>query len=141
MTRGWREPFESCYKVNLKTDCWLWQRALKGCGYGHKWYDGKYQSAHRISWSIHRGPVPEGLFVLHKCDVMRCVNPAHLFLGTQQDNMDDQRRKGRHLDSTCKYGHPLVEGNLYKFSNGRRQCRICVLRRCAEYSARHQARA
>ena len=141
MTRGWREPFESCYKVDRKTGCWLWMRALKGCGYGHKWYDGKYQSAHRISWSIHRGPVPEGLFVLHKCDVMRCVNPAHLFLGTHQDNMDDQRRKGRRLDSTCKYGHTLVEGNLYKFSNGRRQCRICVLRRCAEYSARHQARA
>ena len=132
MKRGWREPFEDCYIIDRRSGCWLWQRALKGCGYGHKWYEGKCQSAHRISWQIHRGPIPEELFVLHHCDVMHCVNPDHLFLGTHQDNMDDQRKKGRHLQDFCKYGHPLIEENLYKFSNGRRACRACHLRRDAE---------
>lgn len=139
MKRGWREPFEDCYKVD-ESGCWLWMRALKGCGYGHKWHEGKYKSAHRIAWELNRGQIPEGLFVLHRCDVMRCVNPEHLFLGTHQDNMEDQRRKGRHLDAACKYGHPLTEGNLYRFSNGRRSCKTCTLRRGAEYIARHQAR-
>jgi hypothetical protein len=133
--RPWPEPFEDCYRVSKKTGCWLWERAVKGEGYGHKWYDGKLQSAHRISWQIHRGPIPDGLWVLHRCDVMLCVNPDHLFLGTHQDNVDDKHRKGRDLKEFCKYGHPLAAGNLYTFSNGRRCCRTCHIRREREYSA------
>lgn len=136
MKRPWPEPFEDCYSVCKTTGCWLWDRALKGCGYGHKMYQGKLQGAHRISWQIHRGPIPDGLWVLHKCDVMRCVNPDHLFLGTHQDNVDDKHRKGRDLLESCKYGHPLTEGNLYFNSNGRRRCKACTRRRGAEYDAR-----
>ena len=105
MTRGWREPFDQCYAICSTTGCWLWQRALKGCGYGHKYYDGKYQSAHRIAWQLHKGPIPEGMSVLHRCDVMRCVNPEHLFLGTHDDNMADQKQKLRRFKAHCSSGH------------------------------------
>src|SRR6266404_3002515 len=57
--------------------------------------DGQPMSAHRAAWQLYCGQIPEGLLVLHRCDVMACVNPEHLFLGTQQDNMDDMIAKGR----------------------------------------------
>ena len=140
MRKSWAKPFEDCYEPCPVSGCWLWTQALKGDGYGHKHYEGKYQSAHRISWKLNRGPIPDGMFVLHHCDVMRCVNPDHLFLGTHEDNMRDAHEKGRGaFRATCKYGHPLTEGNLYHFSNGRRQCKQCTMRRDSEYRTRKKA--
>ena len=60
--------------------------------------NGKEVRAHRVSWELHRGPIPEGMSVLHKCDNPPCVNPEHLFLGTQKDNAEDCRVKRR---TTC----------------------------------------
>lgn len=80
------------------TGCWLWQGADTGAGYGAMRYMNKRQDAHRVAWQIFRGPIPNGKFVLHRCDVKYCVNPDHLFLGTQQDNMTDMERKGRKQD-------------------------------------------
>jgi hypothetical protein len=68
---------------------------MKG-GYGRKNLGGKITLAHRHAWVLVNGLIPRGLFVLHKCDNPACINTEHLFLGTQDDNMQDMIRKGRH---------------------------------------------
>ena len=76
--------------------CWLWIGATGGVNeYGQFYFKGKIESAHRMAYQFFRGPVPAGAWVLHECDVPRCVNPNHLFLGTHMDNMKDMVCKGR----------------------------------------------
>jgi DNA (cytosine-5)-methyltransferase 1 len=79
-----------------KTDtCWLWKGAVKDTGYGVFWYNQRVERAHRVSWEMHHGPIPEGKCVLHTCDVRICVNPDHLWLGDYSDNNADMADKGR----------------------------------------------
>lgn len=90
-------------KVRKTDGCWLWI----GCGpatgnqrYGQILCGSRKNKrtvmrAHRLSWLIYRGDIPDGLYVCHSCDNGACVKPKHLFLGTQQDNMDDMKKKGR----------------------------------------------
>lgn len=77
------------------TGCRLWCLSCNKKGYGRLRWDHKIQQAHRMSWEAHFGPVPEGLHVLHKCDVPACINPDHLWLGTNADNNADKITKGR----------------------------------------------
>jgi len=77
-----------------KTGCWEWQAGLR-TGYGIIKVEGKSLGAHRLSWMIYNGDMPEGLYVCHKCDNPKCVNPDHLFIGSHSDNMKDAFNKGR----------------------------------------------
>jgi len=77
------------------TPCWVWTASTRGNGYGQFWDGKKCGPAHRASWEIFFGPIPDGQDVLHKCDTRLCVNPEHLFLGTHLDNMQDMVSKGR----------------------------------------------
>jgi hypothetical protein len=77
-------------------ECWPWIGAKDK--YGHIRGDGgETLGAHCASWIIHRGPIPEGQWVLHQCDNPVCVNPAHLFLGAAKENHTDMVKKGRHI--------------------------------------------
>lgn len=75
--------------------CWEWTGAKWRAGYGMLLRDGRLDGAHRVSWAIHFGPIPEGLWVLHHCDNASCVRPDHLFLGSARDNSRDAMAKGR----------------------------------------------
>lgn len=87
-------------KVEKSSGCWEWTGTLEKNGYGRVRTSNPRRQVfvHRASWELAHGPIPEGLFVLHKCDNPKCVNPVHLFLGTQQDNIDDMRQKGRAIN-------------------------------------------
>lgn len=93
-------------KVDKGTECWLWTRAPNSSGYGQFWLKGKMATASRVSWMIANGSIPEGLQCLHKCDNRRCVNPAHLFLGTNADNVADRNKKGRQAKGAS---HPYIK--------------------------------
>lgn len=121
-------------------DCWLWTghiNHLRG-GYGQFTFRGTQQKAHRVAWSSVNGPIPSGMCICHRCDVPACCNPAHLFIGTHDDNRADMLAKGRHAvpDSTkthCWRGHALEGDNLYLRKDPRyrggisRACRACNL--------------
>ena len=96
-----QERFDTKYEVNPSSGCWEWTAFRNAYGYGllkeHPHKNSKILKAHRISYTLHKGVIPEGMFVCHSCDNPSCVNPAHLWLGTPQDNMDDKMRKGRSI--------------------------------------------
>ena len=132
--------------VDKSGNCWMWTAGYnKKTGYGSFSLNGKNIGAHRAAWELTYGKIPDGMDVLHRCDIRRCVRPDHFFLGTQADNNKDRDAKGRsrwHLPEFqthlrrpkefCKRGHALAENSRDNgLQNGKkiRCCEICRLAR------------
>lgn len=111
------------YVDKIPGGCWLWTGPLGGGGYGafgaarsscRSYREIGEVYVHRISWVAHFGPIPEGLWVLHKCDTPLCINPDHLFLGTNKDNSSDRKQKGRNpnrrgeANPACELGEATI---------------------------------
>ena len=118
------------------TGCWLWQgarnRGNQKWSYGVALFGTRTITAHRIAYLLTVcATIPKGYFVCHHCDNPLCVNPEHLFIGTQKDNMKDCVQKnrisrlGRAWQTACVNGHSFTKENTYMRSNGWRDCLKC----------------
>ena len=120
-------------KPNGEDGCWEWTGSRKPSGYGGFALRGQWEAAHRASWKIHRGDIPDGLHVLHRCDNRRCVNPSHLFLGTHEDNMADCVAKGRTVRGERKPSAKLTEDDVRAIRSAYVPWKNGVYRLAAEY--------
>lgn len=101
--------------VQSESGCCLWTGSKDNGGYGTIHYEGKVRKAHRVSLAAVHGDIPKGMCILHKCDNPACVNPDHLFLGTQVDNIRDMVSKGRQRSGgEGRFGHEHPASRLTK---------------------------
>jgi len=118
-------------KVNVRdhNECWNWTGARNDRGRGIMWLDRRNCYAPRIAWMLEHGEwPPDGKSVCHSCDNPSCVNPAHLWIGTAKENMEDSGRKGRTKNSNkthCPKGHPYSGDNVIWRKEGKRRCKAC----------------
>lgn len=131
MKKSDRERFDEKWVPEPNTGCWLWTASSNRQGYGYFSIGRKIRGAHRASWELHRGPIPDGMVLDHLCRVPSCVNPDHLRVVTPRVNTLEnslgsaaQRAKQTH----CKRGHPLSGDNVRMCGPLRRyrQCRLCM---------------
>lgn len=139
-----RQRFDTKYRVDVDTCCWLWTAARMPRGYGiFCLYGNGNFYAHRASWILNRGEIPGGMLVCHRCDRPACVNPEHLFLGTQKDNMQDALQKGRCYIQPrlihCQRGHAMTDENVY-ISKGGRSCGQCQVLKVLRNRAKNPTR-
>ena len=128
-------------KVDKSGECWIWNGPKGGRNYGRVFINGRVRPAHQVAWELANGkPFPAGMLACHHCDNPPCVNPDHIFVGTNIDNVLDAIKKGRPFGGPrwmrCKRGHPMKDPNLvYSIRrNGsvERRCRTCLRARAWE---------
>lgn len=136
-----QERFSAKFKRGEANECWEWNGAIsKGYGsIGEGGQHGKILKAHVVAWELHHNQiVPDKMCVRHTCDNPSCVNPAHLVIGTHQQNMRDMTERGRHgnlIKTHCPNGHEYNDSNTY-FYKTERHCKTCkrerqIIRRAA----------
>ncbi len=123
-----RDRFDAKWRLDPATGCWLWTAKTGGSGYGELWVTdesgGHLEVASRVSYRLHRGQIPNGLCVLHTCDTPACVNPGHLFLGTQADNLADMVAKGRSVKGEQHGGAKLSDAAVREILSLRGSLRL-----------------
>ena len=119
------DTFDDHSRLNEATGCMEWTRSCDRDGYGYVQTSGKLKRAHRVAFERANGPIPEGKWVLHRCDNPKCVNPAHLFLGDNRSNVDDKVAKGRHAFGERNGRANLTEADIrqirFDYALGERQ--------------------
>lgn len=119
--------------------------------YGSFRIDGRLVRAHRVSWEVHSGPIPDCLYVCHRCNNKRCINPDHLYLATHRQNLIDAGRDGlmpgaktprgvtleNAVKRQCKSGHTFNQENTYLYPSGKRGCKTCRAESLRTYQLRN----
>ena len=147
MSKIAQSPAEYFYDRTLiqnGDECWLWKGFInQSHGYGIAYLGQSQLRAHRLSYLLHKGPIQDGLVVCHSCDMPRCVNPEHLWIGTQRDNLHDSISKGRFVQaqtkSHCIHGHEFTEATTFRKKNGKKECQICRRASRTKYRAKKVA--
>jgi hypothetical protein len=147
---GWKTSdvarFWSNVEIGTESDCWRWTGSVRNKrGYGSFSFRYWQFLASRASWAIANGPIPTGMLILHHCDNPPCVNPAHLYLGTAEDNRRDaverERYKGkgqadwRKSLTHCRHGHEYTPDNVRIERKGSRRCLTCERARHLQHTA------
>lgn len=122
------ERLTSSFEPDPDSGCWNWILRKDRKGYGKMGVRGVPRGAHRVSYELHCGEIPSGMHVLHKCDNPSCINPAHLFIGTNAQNMADRNAKGRQQRGSSHGLAKLAEGDALAI----KAAKGVTLRRLAE---------
>lgn len=150
MTQAIRARFFALTSAEPNTGCLLWTGAAWPTGYGKFSIRGRLCRAHRVSWEIAHGPIPDGLLVRHDCDTPSCVNPDHLRLGTDAENSRDKVSRGRNRNpiadrertaTHCINGHEFNAANTSITRDGKRNCRVCDREQARRYRRQKKQRA
>lgn len=123
-------------RVQKGADCWIWAGRILAT-YGVMWFHYERLWAHRVSYLVYKGPIPEGMLIDHMCRNRLCVNPDHLRVVTPRQNSIENSVSLPALNvvkTHCKHGHEFTELNTYRH-NGKRQCRRCGLDAVRRYLA------
>lgn len=109
VTKEWLLMFRL---IDEETGCWHWTKCKFSNGYGAVQRNGKCEGCHRVAWECFKGPIPDGMMVLHRCDTKDCFNPDHLFIGTGSDNVQDCISKKRHYFGEACHLSKLTENQV-----------------------------
>lgn len=118
MRKSMKDRFDEKWEEDTSTGCWEWTAYKSALGYGNFKVQGKHQLSHRVAFELYKGSIPNGNIVRHTCNNRSCVNPEHLVLGTQFDNMDDLAKS-----RGTEYLLESPEGVVHKFYNMSKFCR------------------